>query len=46
MIASQQKVNGIDVSVVQDIVEKVQANPANAVVKFAVTTAWKGGTRS
>lgn len=46
MIASQQKVNGINVSVVQDIVEKVQANPANAIVKFAVTTAWKGGTRS
>lgn len=39
-------INGINVSNLTGFAEKVQENAANGMVKFDVTTDWKGGTKS
>jgi len=38
------KVNGIDVAALRDLVAEVRANPASAQSRWGVTTRWKGGT--
>lgn len=38
--------NGIDLPALGEFVEQVKADPANAVVRFRVTTRWSGQTRS
>jgi uncharacterized OsmC-like protein len=40
------KINGVDLTTLQALVDGVSAHPRNAIAKFAVSTAWKGGTRS
>lgn len=46
MIAAQTKINGLDLTLVQGLAERVSTNPANGIAKFTVSTAWTGGTRS
>jgi uncharacterized OsmC-like protein len=45
MIASA-PLNGIDVAAMSDMVEQIQADPDNAIVRFRVKTRWTGQTRS
>jgi uncharacterized OsmC-like protein len=40
------QVNGIDLQIVQDIVGRIEEDPANAELGFDVTTRWTGGTRT
>lgn len=42
----QTTVNGINTESLQNLVQRVSADPKNGIVKFAVSTAWQGGTRS
>lgn len=43
---SARTINGIDVAGLQAYAEKVKANHQEGMVKFAVSTDWKGGTKS
>jgi len=45
-IAPATGLNGIDLDALGEFVGKVEANPANAMVQFRVTTRWSGQTRS
>lgn len=40
------RVNDIDLAALGDVVEAIGADPAKAIVGFAVTTRWQGQTRS
>jgi uncharacterized OsmC-like protein len=46
MTTTQETINGVNLTVVQKLVDDISANPQNGQVGFAVTTAWKGGTKS
>lgn len=45
-LKTEQRVNGIDVSALADVIKDVEQNPAHGVVGFKVTSEWKGQTRS
>ena len=47
-MAAEQKsmTNSIDVGALKQVIEEVSKDPAQGIVKFGVTTSWKGGTRS
>ncbi len=47
-MASKQKntTNDIDVGALKQVMEEVSKNPSQGIVKFGVTTSWKGGTKS
>ncbi|MCW3796721.1 OsmC family protein [Sphingomonas sp. BN140010] len=40
------QVNGIDLGMLGEIVDRIQQDPDNGALAFAVTTRWTGGTRS
>lgn len=42
----QEKLNGIDTNALKQTMEEVSKDPAKGMVKFQVSTAWKGTTRS
>lgn len=46
MSTTQTTINGIDTAALHDVVDAVSADPSQGIVKFNVTSAWKGGTRS
>ena len=45
-ITSRPPVNGIDLEALDDMVERIRANPGCGVAGFRVKTEWKGQTRS
>lgn len=46
MTTTTQKINGIDTDALQQLVEDVKADRSRGIARFAVTSAWKGGTRT
>lgn len=44
--AKTKRVNGIDVNYLMDTIDAVAAEPKKGIVAFAVTSAWKGQTKS
>ncbi len=46
MIATQKNLNGIDTQLIHDLASQVSSDSRKGIAKFAVTTAWKGGTRT
>jgi uncharacterized OsmC-like protein len=45
-VTATDRINGVKLNVLRNIVEGVQRDPANALTKWGVTTRWAGGTRS
>lgn len=46
MTTTQETINGVNLTKVQQLVDGITRDPINAQVGFAVKTAWTGGTRS
>lgn len=44
--APTKRINGVKMDVLQQLVDGVRRDPANAVTRWGVTTQWAGGTRS
>jgi uncharacterized OsmC-like protein len=44
--ASARTINGIDTAALQNLVDRVKADPAQGIARFGVSSAWKGGTRT
>ena len=42
----ENRVNGIDVDALMGVVKDVEKDPSKGMVKFRVTSAWQGQTRS
>lgn len=45
-VMTRNVINGIDLDALTQVVDTVQADPAQALVRFTVATAWQGQTRS